>query len=122
MRACRNSLRFCKLAKQKKTGLRPHLSKFTKNAINKRTALLSELPGRAQERQSHINLRNEQLAATQAYNLNIEKRRAQSHITSMPNSLQTQAAMEYVGDLDRREHRLAKAGLPQLGERSASTK
>ena len=53
------------------------------------------------------------LAATQAYNLKMERDRVQSHITRLPDSLQKAAVQEHMGDLDRRVHRLAKTGLPE---------
>ena len=53
------------------------------------------------------------LAATQAYNLKMERNRVQSHITRLPDSLQKAAVQERMGDLDRRVHRLAKTGLPE---------
>ena len=52
------------------------------------------------------------LAATQAYNLALEKRRVKAHISEMPGTIQRQIAQDYMGDLDKRIHRLAATGLP----------
>ena len=52
------------------------------------------------------------LAATQAYNLNLERTRMQSHLASRPNALQRAATLEHIGELDQKIHRLAKTGLP----------
>ena len=52
------------------------------------------------------------LAATQAYNLKIEKRRVKAHLAEMPGTIQRQMAQDYMGDLDRRIHKLARTGLP----------
>ena len=53
------------------------------------------------------------LAATQAYNLRLEKQRVQSHISDFAAPLQKAMAQHHMGDLDRKIHRLASSGLPQ---------
>ena len=88
----------------------PH--KFTAHKLDKHRRLLAELPSRMEERQHNIHGRNQLLAATQAYNLAIEKRRVKAHISEMPGTIQRQIAQDYVGDLDKRIHRLAAMGLP----------
>ena len=88
----------------------PH--KFTAHKLDKHRRLLAELPSRVEERQQSINGRNQILAATQAYNLALEKRRVKAHISEMPGTIQRQIAQDYVGDLHRRIHRLAATGLP----------
>ena len=88
------------------------LGRFSRHQLDKNRALLAEVPEKAPDRQNNVNSRNQMLAATQAYNLKIERDRMQSHITRMPNSLQRAAVQEYMGDLDRRVHRLARTGLP----------
>ena len=67
------------------------LSRFSRHQLDKNRALLAEVPEKAPERQNNVNSRNQMLAATQAYNLKIERDRMQSHITRMPNSLQRAA-------------------------------
>ena len=52
------------------------------------------------------------LAGTQAYNLNLERRRVQSHISDFAAPLQKEMARLHMGDLDRRIHKLASSGLP----------
>ena len=88
----------------------PH--KFTAHKLDKHRRLLAELPSRVEERQQSIHGRNQILAATQAYNLALEKRRVKAHISEMPGTIQRQIARDYVGDLDRRIHKLAATGLP----------
>ena len=88
----------------------PH--RFTAHKLDKHRRLLAEIPRRMEERQQSIQGRNQLLAATQAYNLKIEKRRVKAHLSEMPGTLQRQAALEHIGDLDRRIHRLAATGLP----------
>ena len=94
------------MAKKKRLG------RFSRHQLDKNRALLAEVPEKAPDRQSNVNSRNQMLAATQAYNLKIERERMQSHITRMPNPLQRAAVQECMGDLDRRMHHLAKTGLP----------
>ena len=86
--------------------------KFTAHKLDQRRKLLAELPSAMEVRQQNIHNRNQMLAATQAYNLKLEKERTQGHLKSLPNGLQRVAAMDYIGDLDRRVHRLAQTGLP----------
>ena len=74
--------------------------------------ILKELPERMEQRISNIHARHEMLKATEAQNLAIERQRVVSHIHDMPASLQKQAAMQHVGDLTRRIHKLAGKGLP----------
>ena len=86
--------------------------RFNAHKLARHRKLLAELPAQMEARQQNIFNRNQMLAATQAYNLKLEKERTQGHLTSLPNGLQRVAAMEYIGDLDRKIHRLAQTGLP----------
>ena len=88
----------------------PH--KFTAHKLDKHRRLLAEIPRRMEERHQSIQGRNQLLAATRAYNLKIEKRRVKAHLSEMPGTIQRQAALDYMGDLDRRIHTLAATGLP----------
>ena len=88
----------------------PH--RFAADKIDKHRRLLAEIPRRVEEQQQNIHGRNQILAATQAYNLGIEKRRVTAHLSEMPGTLQRHMAQEYIGDLDRRIHRLAATRLP----------
>ena len=85
---------------------------FTAHKLDKHRRLLAEIPSRMEERQQSIHGRNQLLAATQAYNLALEKRRVKAHISEMPGTIQRQIAQDYMGDLDRRLHKLAATGLP----------
>ena len=87
-------------------------AKFTKHAFDRHRRLLAELPENVQQRQQNIYNRNQMLAGTQAYNLNLEKQRIQSHISDFAAPLQKAMAHHHMGDLDRRIHRLASSGLP----------
>ena len=85
---------------------------FAAHKLDKHRRLLAEIPRRMEERQQSIHGRNQILAATQAYNLGLGKRRAKAHISEMPCTIQRQVAQDYMGDLDRRIRRLAATGLP----------
>ena len=79
---------------------------------DKQHKLLRALPERMEQRISNVHARNEMLRATDAHNLAIERQRVASHIHDTPASLQKQAALQHVGDLTRRIHKLAGKGLP----------
>ena len=87
-------------------------AKFTKHAFDRHRRLLAELPENVQQRQQNIYNRNQMLAGTQAYNLNLERQRVQSHISDFAAPLQKAMAHHHMGDLDRRIHKLASSGLP----------
>ena len=89
-------------------------TRFSRHKIDRLRALLHEAPDAIEKRQNNIHHRNHMLAATQAYNLNLERTRMQSHLASRPNALQRAAALEHMGELDQKIHRLAKTGLPQI--------
>ena len=93
----------------KKTRFAP---RFSSHKLDAQRRLLAELPERQEQHVQRIHSRNQMLAATQAYNLRLERNRVQQHITSMPASLQKMAAEQYVGNLERRIHHLAHTGLP----------
>ena len=87
-------------------------TRFSRRKIDRLRALLHEAPDAIEKRQNNIHHRNQMLAATQAYNLNLERTRMQSHLASRPNALQQAATLEHMGELDQKIHRLAKTGLP----------
>ena len=95
---------------KKKSAVPVH--RFTRVMHDKQRLMLAELPDKRQERLQSITARNEMLAATQSYQLKLERDRVQSHITSMPASLQRLTAEQYVGNLQRRIHHLGRNGLP----------
>ena len=87
-------------------------TKFVKHDFGRHRRLLAELPENVQQRQQNIYNRNQMLAGTQAYNLNLERQRVQSHISDFAAPLQKAMAHHHMGDLDRRIHKLASSGLP----------
>ena len=85
-------------------------TRFSRHKIDRLRALLHEAPDAIEKRQNNIHHRNQMLAATQAYNLNLERTRMQSHLASRPNALQRAATLEHIGELDQ-----TYTGLPRLG-------
>ena len=81
-------------------------------AADRHRKMLAELPEAMEKRHNNIFHRNQMLAATQAYNLNIERNRVKSHLSDFPSGLQRAAAELHMGDLERKNHRLAAHGLP----------
>ena len=86
--------------------------RLTAHKLDKHRRLLAEIPRRMEERHQSIQGRTQMLAATQACNLKIEKRRVKAHLAEMPGTIQRQMAQDYIGDLDNRIHKLARTGLP----------
>ena len=82
-------------------------------AADRHRKILKELPEAVERQHNNIFHRNQMLAATQAYNLNIERNRVKSHLSDFPSGLQRAAADMHLGDLERRVHRLAARGLPE---------
>ena len=95
--------------KKKKT---KNIGKMTRHQIDRHRALLASAPETIEKRQNNIVNRNQMLAGTLAYNLGLENKRMQSHLTSRPNALQRAATEEYMGTLTQRINSLARAGLP----------
>ena len=62
---------------------------FTAHKLDKHRRL-AELPSRVEERQQSTHGRNQILAAAQAYNHSLEKRRVKARISEMPGTMQRQ--------------------------------
>ena len=75
--------------------------------------MMAELPETMEKQHNNIFHRNQMLAATQAYNLKIERNRVRSHLTDFAPGLQRAAAELHMGKLETRIHRLASHGLPE---------
>eukprot|EP00969_Alexandrium_andersonii_P177155 7833465-Alexandrium_andersonii.AAC.1 len=66
-----------------------------------------------EQRVANVHACDEMLRATEAQNLRIERGRTNAHLHGMPKGLQHMAAQRHVGDLTRRIHKLAQAGVPR---------
>ena len=81
-------------------------------ATDRHRKMLAELPEAMEKRHNNIYHRNQMLAATKAYNLNIERNRVKHHLSDFPSGRQRAAAELHMGDLERKTHSLAAHGLP----------
>ena len=88
------------------------VERFTRHQLDKHRALLASAPDVVEKRQHRIEHRNQLLAGIQAYNLNLEKTRMESHLATRPGTLQRLATEAYTGDLTKRINKLAQTGLP----------
>ena len=81
-------------------------------AMDKHHRIVREMPRHVEQRMQNIAARNEILASAKAYSARLERDRVTAHSTNMAPGLQRVAALNHVGDLDAKLHRLANKGLP----------
>ena len=84
----------------------------TKVALDQYNRIVREMPRHVEKRMQNIAARHEILHAAEAYNARLERDRVTAHLHSMPAGLQRLAAMNHIGQLDRKIHHLAGKGLP----------
>ena len=84
----------------------------TKVALDQYNRIVREMPRHVEKRMQNIAARHEILHAAEAYNARLERDRVTAHLHSMPAGLQRLAAMNHIGQLDRKIHNLAGKGLP----------
>ena len=85
---------------------------FTQHAIDKYHKILRELPARTEQRTAAVDQRLAMLRAVQAQNLRMEADRVSESLSRLPAGLQRAAALDRVGELRRKVHRLARKGVP----------
>ena len=84
----------------------------TKIALDQYNRIVREMPRHVEKRMQNIAARNEILHAADAYNARLERDRVTAHLHTMPAGLQRLAAMNHIGQLDRKIHHPAGKGLP----------
>ena len=84
----------------------------TKVALDQYNRIVREMPRHVETRMQNIAARNEILHAAEAYSARLERSRVTAHLHSMPAGLQRLAALNHIGQLDRKIHHLAGKGLP----------
>ena len=84
----------------------------TKVALDQYNRIVREMPRHVKKRMQNIAARHEILQAAEAYNARLERDRVTAHLHTMPAGLQRLAAMNHIGQLDRKIHHLAGKGLP----------
>ena len=79
---------------------------FTQHVIDKHHRIVRELPGRREQRTAAVDQRLAMLRAMQAHNLLMEADRVSESLNRLPAGLQKAAALERIGELRRKVHRL----------------
>ena len=87
------------------------LSGGTSYAMNKHHRIVREMPRHVEKRMQNIAARNEILASSEAYSARLERDRVTAHLHNMAPGLQRVAALNHIGELDAKLHRLANKGL-----------
>ena len=76
-------------------------------AIGKHTRIVREMPRHVEKRMQNIAARNEILNSAEAYSARLEMDRVTAHLHNMAPGLQRVAALNHIGELDAKMHRLA---------------
>ena len=84
----------------------------TSYAMDKHHRIVREMSRHAKTRMQNIAARHEVLASVEAYSARLERDRVSAHLHNMAPGLQRVAALNHIGELDARMHRLATKGLP----------
>ena len=84
----------------------------TSYAMDKHHRIVREMPRHAETRMQNIAARHEILASAEAYSARLERDRVSAHLHNMAPGLQRVAALNHIGELDAKMHRLANKGLP----------
>ena len=84
----------------------------TSYAMDKHHRIVREMPRHVEQRMQNIAARNEILISAEAYSARLERDRVTAHLHNMAPGLQRVAALNHIGELDAKMHRLATKGLP----------
>ena len=87
------------------------LSGGTSYAMNKHHRIVREMPRHVEKRMQKIAARNEILGSAEAYSARLERDRVTVQFHNMASGLQRVAALNHIGELDAKLHRLANKGL-----------
>ena len=79
--------------------------------MDKHHRIVREMPRHVETRMQNIAARNEILNSAEAYSARLERDRVTAHLHNMPPGLQRVAALNHIGELDTKMHRLANKGL-----------
>ena len=83
----------------------------TSYAMDKHHRIVREMPRHVEQRMQNIAARNEILNSAEAYSARLERDRVSAHLHNMAPGLQRVAALNHIGDLNVKMHRLAKNGI-----------
>ena len=80
----------------------------TSYAMDKHHRIVREVPRHLEQRMQNIAARNEILHSAEAYSARLERDRVTAHLHNMAPGLQRVAALNHIGELNVKMHRLAK--------------
>ena len=80
----------------------------TSYAMDKHHRIVREMPRHVEQRMQNIAARNEILNSAEAYSARLERDRVTAHLHNMAPGLQRVAALNHIGELDAKMHRLTK--------------
>ena len=80
----------------------------TSYAMYKHHRIVRELPRHVETRMQNIAARNDILNSAEAYSARLERDRVTAHLHNMAPGLQRVAALNHIGELNVKMHRLAK--------------
>ena len=83
----------------------------TSYAMDKHNRIVREMPRHVETRMQNIAARNEILNSAEAYSARLERDRVTAHLHNMAPGLQRVAALNHIGELNVKLHRLAKKGI-----------
>ena len=79
----------------------------TSYAMDKHHRIVREMPRHVEQRMQNIAARHEVLHSAEAYSARLERDRVTAHLHNMAPGLQRVAALNHIGELDAKMHRLA---------------
>ena len=79
----------------------------TSYAMDKHHRIVREMPRHVEQRMQNIAARHEVLHSAEAYSARLERDRVTAHLHNMAPGLQRVAALNLIGELDAKMHRLA---------------
>ena len=83
----------------------------TSHAVDKHHRIVREMPRHVEQRMQNIAARNEILNSAEAISARLERDSVSAHLHNMAPGLQRVAALNHIGELDAKMHRLAKQGI-----------
>ena len=86
----------------------------TTYAMDRHHRIVREMPRHVEQRMQNIAARNEILNSAEAYSARLERDRVTAHLHNMASGLQRVAALNHIGELEARLHRLANKGLSAI--------
>ena len=90
----------------------------TSYAVDKHRRIVREMPRHVEQRMQNIAARNEILNSAEAYSARLERDRVTGHLHNMAPGLQRVAALNHIGALDAKMHRLASLATKGLSDSS----